>query len=134
VVELGGTTGTVGENPTSPERATDETWSVALSGLGRAFGSVPVVSPPANIWRPSGTETIPEFVQSQMLSSSRCFRDDPFAEVAQTQTVCATVFTTSVSLQSCSATSILGKDDPKSGQITASLYRQLHLKSRHTRI
>jgi hypothetical protein len=34
VVELGGTTGTAGGNPTSPERATDETWSVALSGLG----------------------------------------------------------------------------------------------------
>jgi hypothetical protein len=32
------------------------------------------------------------------------------------------------------ATSILGKGDPKSGQVIAHLSRQLHLKSRHTRI
>jgi hypothetical protein len=33
----------------------------------------------------------------------------------------------------CLSSSVLGKDDPKSGQITRRLNRQLKLKSRHSR-
>jgi len=41
----GETTGTEPNALPSPERATDETWSIALSGLAGFLSTVPVVPP-----------------------------------------------------------------------------------------
>ena len=54
------TTGSDGKRLASPERAADQGWSVALSGLATQLNSIPVVtlrSPPANIRRPFRTKT-----------------------------------------------------------------------------
>ena len=46
----------------SPGGAADRDPSIALSGLGSSIGLVPVVPPPANLQRPSGTKSNPGLV------------------------------------------------------------------------
>jgi hypothetical protein len=47
---------TVEKKHTAPAGATDQAWSVALSGLGNRMDAVPVISSPANIRCASGTK------------------------------------------------------------------------------
>src|SRR5262245_7468195 len=52
----GGTTGTASTQSSRPERATDQARSVAPAGARWSFQLVPVVPPPANFRRASGTK------------------------------------------------------------------------------
>ena len=60
----GGTTGTASAQPPSPERATDQAWSIAPAGAGSLFGLFPVVLPPANIRCASGTKICVDTIET----------------------------------------------------------------------
>jgi len=60
----GSTTGTASAQPPSPERATDQAWSIAPAGAGSLFGLFPVVLPPANIRCASGTKICVDTIET----------------------------------------------------------------------